>query len=84
MFSHRACKEQSKVCPIYFEDPSPEAGVGAALEERLLPSKWLRHYFSDVRQLARTGSTEVFTEQMMKEISSAWEPSETCFWQKCL
>lgn len=34
---------------------------------RLQPSKFLKQYFADVRQLARTGTTEVYTKDMMEE-----------------
>ncbi|CAJ1439024.1 unnamed protein product, partial [Effrenium voratum] len=58
------------VCPFHFDDHSEE------LPEHLWPSKFLRQYFADVRMLARSGGTEVYTPEMVDEVSSAWASSE--------
>eukprot|EP00434_Breviolum_minutum_P031792 symbB.v1.2.028118.t1/scaffold2945.1/size66705/9 len=50
--------------------------VTRKLGRRLEPSKFLQQYFADVRQLARTGDNEIYTEEMINEVSSSWAPSE--------
>ena len=62
----------SLVCPPHFDDGIPLD----ELPERLEPSKFLQQYFADVRQLARTGDNEIYTEEMINEVSSSWAPSE--------
>lgn len=62
----------SLVCPYHFDDGVPRD----SLPERLTPSRILQQFFADVRQLARTGGTEVYSQEMIDEVSSSWAPSE--------
>lgn len=64
----------SLVCPAHFDDGSGQRS-SSELPEHLRPSKFVQQFFSDVRQLARSGTTEIYTPEVVAQIEASWHSS---------
>ncbi|CAE7523156.1 cya [Symbiodinium sp. KB8] len=64
----------SLVCPALFDDGSGQRS-SSELPEHLRPSKFVQKFFSDVRQLARSGTTEIYTPEVVAQIEASWHSS---------